>query len=168
MTDDTSTNDTSLESRVRRGRPPRQREEVRAPEREPQGRAKRVPLGVPSPKLAASQRPGYVRRWINDSGSRLELAQQAGYGFVTQDMKAATTDQGSAFSQVVGTKEGGGSLRAYLMEIREEWYAEDQNAKQASVDATEQLIKRGELVGKVGQEGVYVPQRGIRITRTSR
>lgn len=93
------------------------------------------------------------------------MALQAGYEFVRIDGQAATTDMGQSISQVVGSKEGGASLRAYLMEIREEWYNEDQATKQESINATEKQIRRGELVGKVGQDGVYVPSRGIKVTR---
>ena len=42
------------------------------------------------------------------------------------------------------------------MEIRKDWYDEDQATKQASIDATESLIKRGALVQKPGEDGAYV------------
>lgn len=165
---DTPVKATGLAERVRRGRPPRTTAPTQShePVREPQqGRAKRVPLGVQRLKLQASQRPGFVRRWVNDDGARTQMALQGGYEFVRLDGQATTTDPGQAVSQIVGKTEGGTPLRAYLMEIREEWYAEDQATKQESIDATEKQIRRGELVGKVGQDGVYVPSQGISIKR---
>lgn len=93
------------------------------------------------------------------------MALQGGYEFVRKDGKASTSDMGEAFSQIVGKTEGGTPLRAYLMEIREDWFNEDQATKQESIDATEKQIRRGELVGKVGQDGVYIPNQGISIKR---
>lgn len=154
----TADSPSDLASKVRRGRPPRVRAETHEPERTPQGRAKRIPLGVQTLKLQAAQRPGFVRRWVNDNGSRIQQALQGGYEYVKDDA-------GQNISQIVGSKEGGGALFGFLMEIREEWYAEDQATKQELVNATEKQIQRGELVGKVGSEGVYIPKQGISIKR---
>lgn len=138
--------------------PSRARPDTHEPQREPEGRAKRIPLGVQRLKLTASIRKGFVRRWINDDGSRVAAALQGGYEFVRREGADATsTDPGDQVSQVVGRLEGGAPLRAYLMEIREEWFKEDQTAKQLDVDKRENQIKRGELEGKVGVDGVYVP-----------
>ena len=137
------------------------REQTR--ERPQTERAQRVPLGSARQKLLAGTRPGYVRHWFNDVGGRIPAALQAGYEFVRKDGEATTTDMGEAISQVVGTKEGGGGLTAYLMEIREDWYREDQAKKQEAVDAVEATIRRGELIGQVGQDGRYLPKAGISI-----
>lgn len=158
--------ETGLADRIKRGRPPTKvREEAHEPEREPRGRAQRVPLGIQRLKLQSSQRPGFVRRWVNDDGARIQMAQQGGYEFVRKDGKATTTDAGEAVSQIGGKSEGGVPMRIYLMEIREDWYQDDQATKQESIDATEKQIRRGELVGKVGQDGVYIPSQGISIKR---
>ncbi len=159
---DVSGPEVGLAAQVRRGRP---RKETSQPEREPEGRAKRIPLGSFQQKLQANNRPGFVRRWINDDRQRLQLALQAGYDFVLHDDKAKSSDDGGRISQIVGSKDGGGALRAYLMEIREEWYWEDQADKQQKIDATENLIRRGELTQKVGTDESYIPSRGIKIKR---
>lgn len=165
MTEDNSSDmDTELSERVRRGRPPKVRTDNSGPQREPVGRGTRIPLGAAQPKLGASQRPGYVRRWINDDRQRLQLAQSAGYEFVLSDPNAKSSDDGNKISQIVGSKDGGGGLRAYLMEIREEWYREDQAVKTQKIKATENMIKRGELTKKVGEDGAYIPSQGIKIT----
>ena len=43
---------------------------------------KRVPLGSAAPRLDTTQRPGYVRRWVNDSYGRIERAKKGGYNHV--------------------------------------------------------------------------------------
>jgi hypothetical protein len=157
--------DSGLAASVRRGRPPKARAETSGPDRKDTGRAERVPLGSFRQKLQANNREGFVRRWINDDRQRLQLAQQAGYDFVLHDEVAKSTDDGGKISQIVGSKDGGGALRAYLMEIREDWYWDDQAEKQKRIDATEGLIRRGELTQKVGQDGSYIPSQGITIKR---
>lgn len=153
--------DDILAPRIRRDRT----REANAVDREPEGRAKRVPLGIQQAKLSASQREGYVRRWVNDDRNRVQAALGAGYQFVAIDVLAKSEDAGNRVSQIVGTKEGGHPLVAYLMEIPEAWYKEDQQAKSQQVDDTEGLIRRGELTQKVGTDGSYVPTQGISIKR---
>lgn len=154
-----------LVARVRRGRPPATRVETSGVQREPEGRGARVPLGVRKAKLNAEKREGYVPRWINDDGDRIAQALQGGWDFVLRDSKAATDDMGNRISRVVGSKSSGGQLTAYLMEIREDWYQQDQAEKSQKIKATESLIKRGELRQKIGTDGEYVPARGIKFTR---
>lgn len=166
MTDNAHEAAQDLATRVRRGRPPKDRSEASGPEREPQGRAERVPLGSKQPKLKASNRPGFVRRWINDDKGRIQQALQGGYEFVRKDGEARKTDNmAEVISQVVGAKDGGGPLTAYLMEIRAEWYAEDQATKGKELDAIEDQLRRGSVQGgaTVGQDGFY--SRGIKIKR---
>jgi len=67
--------------------------------------------------LAASARPGYQRRWINDTPGRLQQAEAGGYSYVSEDPNAKSTDVGSRTSRVVGKDESGQGMRAYLMEI---------------------------------------------------
>ena len=155
----------ALAQKVRRGRPPRVRTESSEPKREPQGRAERIPLGVQQDKLKASQRQGYVRRWINDNGSRVANAKAGGWEFVREDSQASSTDMGQGISRIVGTKEGGQPLNAFLMEIRKDWYDADQQEKQKAISATDDLIRRGELNGKAGDDGRYVPRDRIKFTR---
>lgn len=136
-------------------------------EEEAPARRKRIPLGVPRLKLNAPTRPGYVRRWVNDDAGRLDAAQQGGYEYVLGEARpdgVATEGMGAKISRVVGTREGGAPITAYLMEIRKEWYDEDQKAKQAGVNATEEALKRGsDEHGTPGTDGRYVPKSGISI-----
>lgn len=147
------------------GRP--KRTETRAATREESGRNARVPLGVSRTKLAVPTRPGYVRRWINDAEGRLQVAEQGGYQYATdqslqigvQDIDNVNRDLGARVSRVVDKTTG---QKAYLMEIKEEFYKEDQEAKAAKLDETDRRIRKGKLEDG---EGRYIPDdgRGINI-----
>ena len=137
-------------------------------------RAERIPVGVPRLKLNADSRAGYVRRWVNDNGVRLEDFRKGGYEFVTDPTRVGdagasdiTSRDGidSRVSRVVGQRDDGGPLRAYLMEIRQDWYDEDQLAKQKNIDEQEAQMERGEdgQGGAPGRDGRYVPREGISI-----
>jgi hypothetical protein len=123
--------------------------------------------------LTVAGRPGYVRRWINDYDGRLQNAQDGGYQFVQNDAVAQIGDQdvdnenrdlGARVSRVVDKTTG---QRAYLMEIKAEFYEEDQAAKIAKVEETDRRIRKGKLEEV---EESYVPDegRGIQITNQRR
>lgn len=154
-----------LATRVRRGRPAAVRDEANGPERETKGRAERVPLGVRKAKLTADIRPGYTGRWINDKDNRIQDALRGGWDFVLRDSKATSDDASNRIAKDVGTQANGQRLQAYLMEIRLDWFEQDQAAKQENIDATEGLIRRGELTQKIGVDGAYIPKQGISIKR---
>lgn len=133
-------------------------------------RKQRVGLGVPRLKLSAPQKRGKHRRWINDAGGRIQLAQEGGYEFVTQDMAegqvgdpgALGTDNTGAFvSRIVGTNADGSPLTSYLMEINDEFYEADQKEKQKRLDELDEQIRGGNIEGRVGQDGRYIPKEGI-------
>ncbi len=140
---------------------PRGRQSNHGPNREPKGRAERIPLGAPQLKLATQKIPGFVSRWINDKGSRVQQALQGGYYFVEKgDTVARTTDLGdSCISQIVGTKESGEPMSAYLMKIPEKWHREDQAAKKGRRDEIVAQIEGGtDEKGGPGQDGRYLPK----------
>lgn len=142
------------------------RNEIR--EAETTGRNTRVPLGVPRPKLTVPDRPGYVRRWINDVEGRIQNAERGGYQFVEKeglqvggpDISNENRDLGTRHSYTVDKSTG---MKAYLMEIKEEYFKEDQKVKMQAVDEVENAIKRGALDNS---EARYVPKDGIKINRT--
>jgi hypothetical protein len=133
-------------------------------------RKKRVPLGVPRTKLTAPTRPGYQRRWINDDAKgRLQHAKEGGYTHVEDPNLLVGEDGGgdktdSRVSRIVGKRDDGKPLRAFLMEIPSELYKEDQASKQAELDEVDRSIRKGRLVSQ-GEEHRYVPDdgRGIRV-----
>jgi hypothetical protein len=151
------------------GRPTREEQVAKVEAREGSGRSKRIPLGVARSKLSVPQRQGYVRRWINDTEGRLINATDGGYEYAkdqslqigSPDIDNENRDLGTRISRVVDKSTG---QKAYLMEIKEEFYKEDQAAKQADLDVTDNLIKNGKLDDG---EGRYIPEkgRGISIER---
>ena len=129
----------------------------------------RTPLGSARTKLNVAGRAGYVRRWVNDTGPRLEEAVNGGYQFAAYeeavgfpDVVPGNTDTGSRTSKVVGVGEQGSPLRAYVMEIPQHLYEEDQVAKEESILRTEDSIKHGNIDGNAG-DNRYVPAEGIRM-----
>lgn len=130
-------------------------------------RRPRIPMGVPRSKLSVQgMEEGYVYRWFNDHGGRIQQATQAGYEFA-KDVTAGDTgernsDIGSKVSQLVGAKEDGSPLRAYLMRIKREWYLEDQTAKQADINETDESIRHGQIGKEHGDGHTYIPSTGIR------
>jgi hypothetical protein len=133
--------------------------------REETGRRARVPLGDPRPKMAAPERMGYRRRWINDTGDRLRAASTAGYEFVEDEIEVDEAGRGKRRSMTVGTKEDGSPLKAFLMEIRNEFYEVDQAVKQGKIDEVDAAMRRGEVHGAQPQDEdkYYVPDEGISV-----
>jgi hypothetical protein len=102
-------------------------------------RENRKPFGSSTQKLAFKKRDGYFHYWFNDVPGRIKAAQDAGYTHVIDE----TTQK--PVSMVVGVTQQGGPLTGYLMEIPEEWHAEDMAANEAKVREKEDTIKRGQV-----------------------
>ena len=111
---------------------------------------KRVPLGTRN-ILTAPKNPGFVRRFVNDRGDRVESFKAAGWNAVDGDVQVGDPKVGRASSlgSLVNPSVGGGD-RAVLMEIPEDLYNEDRAASQASITKVENEIKRNTL----GQDGL--------------
>lgn len=117
----------------------------------------RKPFGSHLQKLAYPPREGYHRHWFNDSPGRLETALEAGYTHVIDK-------EGRKVARPVGINDSGSALMGYLMEIPLEWYKEDMEAQQRPLDQFDDSLRRGEdSQGKPGQDGRYIPARGITI-----
>lgn len=136
-----------------------------------QVRKARGPLGGGVQKLTVEQRPGFVRRWVNDDAGRLTMFENNDYEYVSEPTKVGSgiqdgnSDLGSRISTIVGKKEDGTPQRAYLMEIREDWYQEDQAQKAAKIDADERGIMSGRgNLNEIDAGKSYVPEGGISIT----
>jgi hypothetical protein len=133
---------------------------------------KRVPLGTHRQKLNVD---GYdipsdkVARWINDHPGRLDTAQIGGYSFVRDPKKSLSAGEdplrvssmGDSVSAIVGTREGGEPLVAYLMVIDKDMYEEDKVVKEAEMDKTDASIRRGIGPG-ASEDGVYAADGGIK------
>jgi hypothetical protein len=120
----------------------------RAAERQPRAR---IPFGVPRVKTSVlGNIPGYEVSWINDIGSRIQMALMGGYEFISPSeidlavgasgVTPDSSDLGDKISMIVGTLDNGNSLRAYLMKIpieyKEEnraYFAEQRNKRLMSI-----------------------------------
>lgn len=111
----------------------------------------RIPFGSFTQRLEYPQRPGYHRHWFNDSPGRIMRALQAGY-------KHVADQDGRNVCRPVGTAIGGGALLGFLMEIPASWWDKDMALIQKNVDRIDRDIRRGDVEGKVGQDGRYIPQ----------
>lgn len=149
----------AAEPSVSRETPP-DRTETRATDRdETTPRRQRIPLGVPRQKLHYRSRPGYVRRWINDTKTRLHAAEEAGYEHVTEEHDGRDVH----VTRYVGTNEDGSPMVAHLMEIRQEFYDEDQAAKEArNAQVDQQIMRRIEPEGTGAEDrgAFYTPDEG--------
>lgn len=115
---------------------------------------KRVPLGTRN-ILTAPKKSGFVRRFVNDKGDRVESFRAAGWNAVDEDVQVGDPKIGKASSMgsLVNPSVGGGQ-RAVLMEIPEDIYNEDRAASQASITKVENEIKRNSNTpGKDGLDG---------------
>ena len=112
--------------------------------------SKRIPLGQKTLRLKAPERPGFMRRWVNDLPGRVSAAEQGGYSLVKDDM-------GKPIVRHAGSSAMGGALQTYLMEIPRQWYDEDFAFKQESVDETDKAIYGGTFKEE-SEDKRYVPR----------
>lgn len=111
--------------------------------------------------------PGHVMYWFSDTDGRVERAQTGGWEFVTREdgvsvpggnSGAESSDLANRFRVVMGQKENGDPMYGYLMKIKQEWYAEDQE------DIHNENQRRMEALVHDGGEGAnsvenrYVPK----------
>lgn len=124
--------------------------------------ATRVPMSVPSLRLAVPDIPGKHLHWILDRN--VARALRAGYEFVPEDMvevnnfgladaaaESGSTDLGSRISVLAGgvSEESKQSQRLYLMMLPQEWWEQDQ----AKRDEVNEGIARTMRAGMTGAEG---------------
>lgn len=105
---------------------------------------RRTPINGRNVLTVEGKEPGYVYRIVNDTGDRVQQFLEAGYELV--DAKSVrvgdrrvdkVTSEGSKAQVSVG-----GGDKAIVMRIKEEWYKEDQTAKQEHVNRLEETIKQ--------------------------
>lgn len=115
----------------------------------------RTPIGRRNILTVSGKEPGFVYRIVNNSGDRVQMFEEAGY-VIEQADKIVVGDKrvnrasatGSAAEVSVGNGE-----KALVMKIREDWYKDDQEAKQKQVDLTEagmlKSARNGNDYGKI-------------------
>jgi hypothetical protein len=104
-------------------------------------RPKRTPVSGRN-ILTSPLRKGYVRRFVNDDEDRIKVFEDGGWKIVRGDIPVgdkSVSRETSMGSPVM--KHVGGGKKAYLMEIKEEWYKEDQAEKQKKI---QQLLHQQE------------------------
>lgn len=109
-------------------------------------RRRRASVGGFSQKLDAPQRPGYVRRWVDDSPSRIIEMQQLGYDFA-QDKAgqgATRTDaQGSRIARHAGKRDDGSPHNLILMETPAKEYALGVTEREEQLKPFEDALRAG-------------------------
>jgi hypothetical protein len=111
----------------------------------------RQPMGGYTQQLAVTGIPeGFVGRWVNHDGERVQQALNAGYIPILKDGSLGDIEVSGGdlahedqwVSKSVGETQFG-KLVAYLMAIRKEWYEENQRIKQADIDLFDEAIIKG-------------------------
>lgn len=135
-------------------------------------RVARVPFSGPRYKQQLSaedmkefKRRKKVTRWVNDEAGRLERALGGGYTFVKPEY-ARSLGQGAIHADgkdpesnarvSIIANRGDPIIRAYLMEISEKFYKEDQEAKEAINKQVDEALASGGA-GGASIENQYGP-----------
>lgn len=124
-------------------------------------------LGVDAARLIEM---GYSVYWRNDEDGRIQELLANGYEFVSPDeitetnLRIGATDlSADKVSRVVGHRENGHPLVAYLMKIKAGWKQENDAFYQKRCDKIDAAIRAGKTIPV--EEG-YVPDGGISYTRS--
>lgn len=129
---------------------------------------KRIPVSGNRDVLTVNgKEPGFVYRWVNDTGTRLRKFQDAGYEFVQHEAEVgdrvvdSSKGTDSVTSKAVGADKATGTImNAYLMRIPSEYYEEDQAAKQQEIDAKEASMKsEAKQTGRYGNIDISIKNR---------
>ena len=115
--------------------------------------------------------PGHHLHILNDDKNRIQDALDNGYEFVKPDEVSGMNDNvvarngdlgDSRIRFLVGSKEKGEPMYAYLMKIRQKWYDEDQAELQSKNDKIDAAIRKGNITGS--DPMMYVPKDGIKLS----
>jgi len=119
-------------------------------------RPKRTPLSQRNRLSVRNQEPGYHYRIVNanleNDPDRIQSFIDQGYELVPRDKVGTVGDKRVDGATPLGSSSEisvGQGTKAVVMRIREDWYKEDQAAKQALVDSTEQTMRKDADYGKV-------------------
>ena len=146
----------------RRGRPPKddapRAQEVKRERRRrgDMGENRNLKLAVPD----HVKDPNFTYRWVNDTiGGRIQNMTQHDDWEVVSSAKIDGQGEGTAVARPVGSAESGAPLRAYLCRKPKDWHEQDQQEKQAAIDAREEDLKRGPAPNSPGLTAAeaYVP-----------
>jgi hypothetical protein len=123
----------------------------------PRARPQRTSISTKNRLNVANKDPNYEYRIVNDVRDRVAIFQENGWEVVpAADVKIGDKrvenpgSVGSAATISVGLV-GEQAGQGVVMRIPKDWYVEDQKAKDALVDATEQSMKQEALEGTYGK-----------------
>lgn len=125
----------------------------------PSGRTKRTPINGRNVLTVTGKEPGWHYRVVNDAGDRIAQFLEAGYELVdasTVKVGDKRVDSAAAEGSKAQVAVGKGE-KAFLMRIKDEWYKEDQDAKQVEIKKLEQSITQN-LAGKADYGTVKISQ----------
>lgn len=158
----TEENEPEVSDKPRRGRPPRQHEELgERKRRRKTGAISGIKLSVDESKL---DRRNFEYRFINDRPGRIhQLTQNDDWDLVTGE------DGATGVNYHAGLSDEHKSMRTYLARKPKQWYEDDQAEKQREIDRLVETINRGtlrnnspEAAAIAGAHG-YVPEGAISI-----
>lgn len=119
----------------------------------PRGRTTRTPIAQRNVLTVKGKEPGYVYRIVNDSGDRVQMFEDAGYEIVNA-ADVTVGDKRVQKATSMGTKAEvsvGQGEKALVMRIKEDWYKEDQLAKEQRLRDLESTMKKQALNGTYGK-----------------
>jgi hypothetical protein len=122
---------------------------AKAPER----RVRRTPVGTRNVLTVNGKEAGYTYRLVNDSGDRVQEFLDNGWEVVKKDSVRVGDKRlgNSSATGSVATANVGQGMQAVVLRIKQEWYEDDQAAKQAQVNATEEATRSEALNGTYGK-----------------
>lgn len=127
-------------------------------------RRKRESHGLARYKLSIPNTiPGWYVRWVNDDGRELDWRLQSDYEFVEPQEVGLAAEKDSRVRRLVGVRENGDPLYAFLMKIRQEWRDEDEREEAEAQVRFERQIKSGTIAAEGSEQARYIPKGGISI-----
>lgn len=119
----------------------------------PAGRVRRTPVGKRQILALSNKEAGYEYRFVNDTADRVQRFLDAGWEMVPANSvtigdKRINNPTPEGTNAVASVGQG---MKAYILRIKDEWYQEDQAAKQAEVNAIEDATKAEALNGTYGK-----------------
>lgn len=114
----------------------------------PSGRVRRTPITVRNRLTVKDVDPNFHYRIVNVKDDRVEQFKEQGYEAVSATpVGDRQVDTPSTLGSGAEISVGQG-MKAVLMRIPKEWYAEDQTAKQVQIDELEATMKSDATKGK--------------------
>ena len=132
-----------------------------------------IPMDAPWQRLSHPDIPGYHCHWFNDTPGRIARATNAGYQFVTQEEAPFIGDRDndpsqkesidSRVSQVVGSRDNGNAITAYLMKIPQKLYDHQQRGREArELEKLAGAMREGQEKNVPGSDEMYPTGPGMK------